>query len=94
MRFSKQKMEEYTSADYQAVYVTNNFHLLRAGVYAKRAGLKAQGLGSKTAFYFWANVFIRKFISFIVLYRKIHTLIISMVFLFLAASTLLLQLIS
>ena len=92
MRFSKQKMEEYTSADYQAVYVTNNFHLLRAGIYAKRAGLKAQGIGSKTAFYFWPNAFIREFIAYIVLYRKIHILIISMVFLFLTALTLLLQL--
>lgn len=91
MRFSKQKMEERKMDDYQAVYVTNNFHLLRAGMYAKRAGLKAQGIGSKTAFYFWPNAFIREFIAYIVLYRKIHFAILSLVFLILLASTIFLQ---
>lgn len=94
MRFSKQKMEAYTSGDYQAVYTTNNFHLLRAGMYAKRAGLKAQGIGSKTAFYFLPNAFIREFIAYMVLYRKIHITFLSSVFVVLLVSSLFLQLIN
>lgn len=93
MRFSKRKMEASTN-DYQAVYVTNSFHLLRAGMYAKKAGLKAQGLGSKTAFYFLPNAFIREFIAYMVLYRKLHIAIISIVFIFLLAFSLLLQLVN
>lgn len=94
MLFSKRIMEKTTDGDYQAVYTTNNFHLLRAGIYAKKAGLKAQGLGSKTAFYFWPNAFIREFIAYMVMYRKIHLAIISLVFVFLAGSTILLELIN
>lgn len=94
MQFSKQKIEELAADDYQAVYVTNNFHLLRAGMYAKKAGLNAQGIGSKTAFYFLPNAFIREFIAYMVLYRKIHLIILSLVFIFLLASSLFLQLIN
>ncbi|MBM6614901.1 YdcF family protein [Desemzia sp. RIT804] len=94
MRFSKQKMEELAADDYQVVYVTNSFHLLRAGMYAKRAGLKAQGIGSKTAFYFWPNAFIREFIAYMVLFHKVHLIVLSIVFVFLLSVALLLQLVN
>ncbi|WP_080146918.1 ElyC/SanA/YdcF family protein [Marinilactibacillus piezotolerans] len=75
MKFSAQKMEN--PATDKAVFVTNNYHLLRAGIYAKRAGLHADGIGARTAFYFIPNAFIREFIAFMNLYRKYHLAILS-----------------
>ena len=66
---------------YQAIFVTNNFHLFRAGIYAKRVRLKAQGVGAKTAFYFLPNAFIREFIAYLNLYRSYHIIFILLAFL-------------
>ncbi|MBW6411755.1 YdcF family protein [Clostridium weizhouense] len=77
MKFSKQIMENLIPENPSSIFVTNNFHLFRAGIYARKAGLKSQGLGSKTALYFLPNAMIREYIAFIVMYKKRHAIIIS-----------------
>ncbi|MDO3409691.1 YdcF family protein [Saccharibacillus sp. CPCC 101409] len=73
MAFSKKIMDaESGEGKYTAVFATNNFHLFRAGVYARKAGLKADGIGSKTAFYYLPNAFIREYIAILSMYRRWH----------------------
>lgn len=75
MKFSAEKMA--SSSNKKAVFVTNNYHLLRAGIYAKRANIDADGIGARTAFYYIPNAFIREFIAFMNLYRKYHLIVLS-----------------
>ncbi|AUO15636.1 YdcF family protein [Clostridium taeniosporum] len=77
MIFSKQIINNLISQNSASIFVTNNFHLFRAGIYAKKAGLKSQGIGSKTALYFLPNAMIREYIAFVVMYKKRHAIIVS-----------------
>ncbi len=89
MRFSKETMiEDFGNANFQAIFTTNNYHLFRAGLFARMAGLKADGIGAKTAFYFLPNAFIREFIAIVMMYKRRHIIVcglaaIGMVMLFL-----------
>ncbi|HAP3674380.1 TPA: YdcF family protein [Enterococcus faecalis] len=89
MRFSKETMiEDFGNANFQAIFTTNNYHLFRAGLFARMVGLKADGIGAKTAFYFLPNAFIREFIAIVVMYKRRHIIVcglaaIGMVMLFL-----------
>ncbi|MEG1255728.1 YdcF family protein [Clostridium sp.] len=78
MRFSKNIMEEIKgSSAYNSIFVTNNFHIFRAGIYAKKAELKSQGIGSKTAKFFVPNALIREYIAIAVMYKKRHLIVVS-----------------
>lgn len=81
MLFSKQIMDQRSPNGYRAIFSTNNFHLLRAGIYARRVHLNAQGIGSKTALYFLPNAFIREFVAYLSLYRYYHIAFLSFAFL-------------
>ncbi len=73
MLFSKQIMDDIKQGEtYNSIFTTNNFHLFRAGIYARLAGLNSQGIGSKTAFYYWPNAMIREYVAIVVLERKRH----------------------
>ncbi|MGN7402893.1 YdcF family protein [Cytobacillus praedii] len=76
MLYSKQIMDSIKGGKYNSIFTTNNFHLFRASLYAKIAGLKSQGIGSKTAFYYWPNAMIREYIAIIVMQRKRHTVVV------------------
>jgi uncharacterized SAM-binding protein YcdF (DUF218 family) len=66
MRFSKAVMDEDARGrPYNCIYATSNYHVLRAGVYARRAGLPMRGIGGKTAFYFLGNAFLREYIAYL-----------------------------
>ncbi|MBY6811461.1 YdcF family protein [Clostridium botulinum] len=79
MIFSKKIMDNLIPNTHASVFVTNNFHLFRAGIFARKAGLKSQGIGSKTAFYFLPNAMIREYIAFVVMYKKRHVVITSLI---------------
>lgn len=49
----------------KAAYATTNYHVFRAGVWASRNGLKAEGMGSKTKWYYWPNAFMREYVALI-----------------------------
>lgn len=77
MQFSKQKIE----ADWQGtqppqiIFATNNYHVLRGVIYARKAGLNANGVGSPTSFYFLPSALIREYIALLVIYKKLTALI-------------------
>ncbi len=52
--------------DHRCVVVTNNFHVLRAAVLARRCGVRGQVVGPRTPWYFWPNATIREFIALVV----------------------------
>ena len=71
MKFSKEIMDEDSNGKpYRAIYVTSNFHLLRAGIFAKKAGLKIDGIGAKTAFYYLPNAILREYIAYLYIHLK------------------------
>lgn len=79
--FSKQLIEKdmvnkKQSQKYQTITVTNNFHVFRALLWARKVKLKSDGAGAKTKFYFWLNALIREFIGVIYMQKKIHISII------------------
>ncbi|WP_433775406.1 YdcF family protein [Bacillus wiedmannii] len=76
MLFSKQIMDSL-KGNYKSIFTTNNFHLFRAGLYARQANLNSQGIGSKTAFYYWPNAMIREYIAVFVMNRIRHIIVIS-----------------
>jgi uncharacterized SAM-binding protein YcdF (DUF218 family) len=82
MLFSKQIMDSLMSDKYSSIFTTNNFHLFRAGLYAKQTGLKSQGIGSKTAFYYWPNAMIREYIAILVMNRKRHSIVVGSILVF------------
>ncbi len=87
MKFSKTIMDEESGENnYTCVFATNNFHLFRAGVYARKAGLNADGIGSKTAFYYLPNAFIREYIAILTMYRRWHLFFIATIVLMYAAT--------
>ncbi|WP_107841782.1 YdcF family protein [Metasolibacillus meyeri] len=91
MLFSKRIMDAL-KPKYNSIFTTNNFHLFRAGLYARQAGLNSQGIGAKTAFYYWPNAMIREYVAIVVMGKKRHLSIIGIVFFFAALLSLFLYL--
>ena len=73
MRFSKALIEKDNDGK-NVIYSTTNYHVFRSGIYAEKAGIKAEGIAAKTKWYFWMNAFIREFIALLVNEKKGHIL--------------------
>ncbi|EON74563.1 hypothetical protein H131_00626 [Lysinibacillus sphaericus OT4b.31] len=83
MAFSKAIMDAHAQGrKYRSLFVTNNFHVFRASIYAKRAKLDAEGVGSKTAFYYIPNAFTREFIGLLEMYKWVHVTVFLFITLF------------
>lgn len=82
MRFSKAIMEQHSPKGYQAIFTSNNYHIFRAGMYARTAGLKADGLGAKTAFYYLPNAFLREYIAILMMHKKRHLIVVTLIMAF------------
>lgn len=54
--------------------VTNNYHVLRTAILARRIGSEAQVVGSPTARYYVPSAFLREFVAVLVQYRWMHLL--------------------
>ncbi|CAB1245911.1 MAG: YdcF family protein [Oscillospiraceae bacterium] len=48
---------------YHCVFVTSNYHVFRTSLYARKIGIDAQGVGSKTALYYWPSAVIREYVA-------------------------------
>lgn len=73
MRYSRILIEEIMQGRaYSCVFVTNNFHVFRAGIYARIAGINGDGIGTHTAPYYLPGAFIREYIAVLVMHRRIH----------------------
>ncbi|TCP45775.1 DUF218 domain-containing protein [Tamaricihabitans halophyticus] len=71
LTFSKELMRE-ARGDYRCVIVTNNFHVLRAALLARKAKVNGQVVGSPTAWYFWPSATIREFIAVFLEHRVLN----------------------
>jgi uncharacterized SAM-binding protein YcdF (DUF218 family) len=71
MLFSKQKISAdwHQSTPPRVIFATNNYHVLRGAIYARKAGLDANGVGSPTSFYFLPSALIREYIALLVIYK-------------------------
>ena len=59
MAFSKAIIDSL-QPEGKTVFATTGYHVFRSGVWASQAGLKAEGIGGKTRWWFWPNAFIRE----------------------------------
>lgn len=59
MQFSRALIEEKAPGA-KVVYATTNYHVFRSGVWANLAGLPAEGVGSRTKWWYWPNAFMRE----------------------------------
>ncbi|WP_326659065.1 YdcF family protein [Streptomyces canus] len=71
LRFSEALMRERVP-DHRCVVVTNNFHVFRAALTARRTGVNGQVIGSPTAAYFWPSATIREFAAIFLHYRAVN----------------------
>lgn len=62
LAFSREIMLERLPT-YRCVVVTNNYHVLRAALIAKKTKVRGQVIGSRTAAYFWPSATIREFVA-------------------------------
>lgn len=71
MKFSKIKiMNDYSGQGKPLIlFSTSNYHVLRGAIYARKAKLKATGIGAPTSFYFLPSALIREYIALIVFYK-------------------------
>lgn len=58
------------------IFVTNNYHVFRTSLFARKLKMKAQGVGCKTAGYYWPSAFIREYIAIMVKYKLVVAFII------------------
>ncbi|WP_260115773.1 YdcF family protein [Nicoliella spurrieriana] len=79
MLFSKQVVVERQLPLTAGVYVTNDYHVFRAGIYARRSGLNIQGIGAKTSKFFVPNATIREYIALLMNHRLFHVVVFGMI---------------
>lgn len=77
--FSKKIVDRYRLDPNNGIFVSNNYHIYRASDYAKSAGMKISGIGSKTSGFFLPNAIIREFIA-ILMKHKIANLLVILLF--------------
>ena len=60
--FSK-KLGESLVKDPRFLFVTNDYHVFRTSTYAKKIGIRGDGLGCSTASYYLPSAFIREYVA-------------------------------
>lgn len=63
---------ENVSDDTKIAYLSSNTHLFRAGVIAKKAGIKAVGVPAPSPKYIYLPALIREYLVFPLLYKETH----------------------
>ncbi|MCH4057893.1 MAG: YdcF family protein [Lactobacillaceae bacterium] len=82
MKFSKAIIDADHSVSKPNVrFFSNNYHTFRAGIYARMAGLPANGVGAATRMYFLPNAIIREFVAVFLMNKKRHMIWILIIFL-------------
>ncbi|HJE15639.1 MAG TPA: YdcF family protein [Lapidilactobacillus dextrinicus] len=79
MAFSKEVIAadfKTTTREPQVKFFTNNYHTFRAGIYARMADLKANGVGSKVRLYFLPNALIREFVAVFLMHKRRHMIVV------------------
>ena len=89
MRFSG-KILEAEAPGGKAVFSTTNYHVFRSGVWAARAGVNAEGIGSRTRWWFWPNAFMRECLGLLKNQWKLELVLLILLIIFFGTLTLLL----
>ena len=81
MAFSKALIDKEKPGA-SVAYVTTNYHVFRSGVWASLAGLPAEGVGSRTKWWFWPNAFMRECVGLLKnrLWQELLLLVIMILF--------------
>ena len=79
MLFSK-KLIDAAKPGAKACFVTTNYHVLRSGMLARKAGIDAEGLASSTKWYFWPNGLAREMIAIFFMNRYFQPAVIVLCF--------------
>ena len=74
MVFSRQIIKNL-KPDANVAFATTNYHMLRSGILARRAGLDAEGIAGDTKWYFWPNGFVREFFAILKMNVRAHLLV-------------------
>lgn len=72
--FSK-KVIDALDPNATVAFATTNFHMLRSGIYARRAGIDAEGIAGDTKWYYWPNGFMREFFALVAMHWRAHLVI-------------------
>ncbi|MCG4282420.1 YdcF family protein [Lacticaseibacillus saniviri] len=75
MQFSARLINARQKTSYRATFFTNNYHLFRAGLFARMAGIHANGIGAATSFYFLPNAVIREYVAIAVMKKRQHMIV-------------------
>lgn len=79
--FSRKLILENTP-DAKVAFCTTNYHILRSGILARRAGFKdIEAISSTTKWYFWPNGFAREIVALLVMTLPFHLIIAVILFL-------------
>ncbi|GAA5021640.1 YdcF family protein [Kitasatospora paranensis] len=71
LRFSAEIMRA-ERPEYHCTVVTSSFHVLRAALAARRAGVPGQVVGARTAGYYWPSAVLREFAAVLLSYPRIN----------------------
>lgn len=74
MQFSKQIIQA-VDPNGKVAFATTNYHVFRAGLYARRVKMRAVGMGADTKWYFWPNASVREFVGLLTEHRLKQALI-------------------
>lgn len=77
MRFSAGKITALSRCPCTAFFTTN-YHVFRAGLKAREAGLTAEGMGADTKWYFWPNAAVREFVGLLTEHRGKQAFVLSL----------------
>ena len=68
--YSKHLMDE-RGTEYSCLFVSNNFHIFRTCLLARQLHLNGEGVGCRTALYYWPSAFLREYVALFVRFRKL-----------------------
>ena len=77
--YSKKIIDEI-NPEAKVCFATTNYHMFRSGIMAQKAGINAQGVASKTKWYFWPNGFVREFFALLAMRKKDHMKVVGILF--------------
>ncbi|MFC6288811.1 YdcF family protein [Levilactobacillus angrenensis] len=81
MVFSQRIIAQHGPAKPRVTFVTNGYHTFRAGMIARKAGLKANGIGAHTAKFFLPNAILREYIAIFVGNKRWHAVAVGLMLL-------------
>lgn len=72
MKFSERIIQKLGLDIHNGIFVTSDYHVFRAGVYARQAGLDIDGIGAKTSKFFIPNAVIREYVAMFLKHKYFH----------------------